>query len=393
MKFNNYKKILYILWIISVSIICVEGTVIEVKMGFFGRLQSSNPTEELLFINKLPIPRELIPPSIKSSVSNKQVLRQQKVADTNCTTIELCAYFEGNITQENVFAWMGFDYTNKTGKYFIASYGQKAKSLGNGRYSTPKWSKKHLWMNLGEGIPPFPLQARFVRLDEDSTNEWYAVDYLGYKRINAGIDYSKYSEGISTSGLLLLIDPKTKEVVKYHVEYYNENGEYAGEYQIQIGDKVKSYFVGFKKYEGDRIYLFSVEDLTTVTSLATFSYKEQYPGKDFKCGHCGDLNLSNARFKYIFEAYGQDRSNFTEPKLLEPELNTTKQIAKENNVSTTTTNKDTTKESNVSISKINKDANVSKKTTSKSAPFSTFWSILFILLLLIGFKKNNYILR
>ena len=315
---------------------------------------------------KLPTPRELIPISLQGRIEQtKQNLKMKKSNKVECSPDSLCASFDINTTPKDVSAWMGFEFQNNTGKYFIATYGQKAVALGDGTYSTSKWNKKHFWIHLGKNITPFPIQPRFVGIDNVTGKEWYTVDYVGYQMSNEGIDYSTYWENMSQSALILLIDPKTKKVEEYYIEYYDENDEYVGVYSIEIGDKLQSYFLGFRKGQEDREYFFSLEDITTITSKPTFSYEELYPGKDFNTTYGKELKFPELKFKYIFEYYGKTRSNFTNPKPIFREVNTS--------VNTNT-------QTNTTKSTIAK--------TTKSAPLSSFWT-LFLLALLITFVKIN----
>ena len=176
-------------------------------------------------------------------------------------------------------------------------------------------------MHIDKDIVPFPIQPRFVGIDAESGYEWYTVDYVGYRMSNSGIDYSNYWENMSQSALILLINPKTKEIKEYYLEYYDENDEYVGDYDVKIGDEIESYFLGFRVGQEDIEYFFSLEDITPVTSPLTFSYKEAYPGKDFNCTFCGELNLLDVEFKYIFESYTETRSNFTQAKPITKTVN------------------------------------------------------------------------
>jgi len=358
---KKLKKMMLISSIIMlISTIFVEATITRCISSRFKTAQEYFDLPILK--SKLPIPREAIPPSLKGRIAKAtKNSKKQKSKNLDCnTSISLCASFDSNVT-ENVSAWLGFEFESNKGKYFVATYSQKANHLGNGLYATPKWDKHHFWMYLGENIVPFPIQPRFVGSDTESDNEWYVVDYLGYRMNNIGIDYSNYWENMSQSALILLINPQTKKVEEYYIEYYDENDEYVGVYSIEIGDEIESYFLGFRKGQEDREYFFSLEDITKVTSGLTFSYKEQYPQKDFNTTYGQDLNLAEAEFKYIFESYGKTRSTFTEPQPIEKkEVNTTESAS-----------------DNVTPS------------SSKSVPLSGFW-ILFMLTLIIAiFNLQN----
>ena len=309
MKNNNCLKRIFIFWLLTLSIVSIQA----------GPLFDTGPklsinNSSLVLKYQLPTPREFIPRSIKGRIaSTEKKFSKEKGSNIECNKNALCSSFEGNKSIKNVSSWIGFEYKYRTEKYFIATYGQQANHIGNSIYSTKEWKKQHFWINLGKKSVPFPLQLRYVGIDAESGHEWYTVDYIGYRIANAGIDYSNYADNMSTSLLVLLINPKNKEVDEYHLEYYDENSEYIGDYQIKIEDKIESYFIGLKK-DKEATYLFSLEGMTTVTNPITFSYKEQYPGKDFSCTNCGELDLSQTEFKYIFEAYGEKNSNFTEPK-------------------------------------------------------------------------------
>ena len=343
MKYSNYLKII---GLVSMFIISAKGMPLPSNPNV---KQSSTPKVSY----KLLIPRMLIPMSLKGRIQKvRESYKKEINVSVDCNDMALCATFDTNTSPKSVSSWMGFEYQYKTEKYFIATYGQEATYLANNTYVTTKWAKQHFWINIGKKVVPFPIQPRFVGIDEESKNEWYIVDYLGYRKAN--INYSNYKDNMSTSSLVLLINPTTKKVEQYHLEYYDENDEYAGEYAIEIGDEIESYFLGFKKGEDNTDYLFSLEDITKVTHPITFSYKEQYPGKDFNCTYCEDLNLAEVEFKYIFEAYGEKRSNFTEPQPIEQ------------------------KETNTS------DSNNITSSSSKSVSISGTW-ILFLLTIFISF--------
>ena len=349
MKNINYLKIIIIIVMISIS---SEGVVNEAIM------HDSKPSSNIGGIEVgislgLLAPRALIPPSLEGRIRTTKVkFSKETNSSSKCnTSTSLCASFEGNITQTNVSAWMGFDFEDSFGKYFIATYGQKANDLGNGIYSTQKWDKRHLWLTIGKDFVPLALQTRYIGIDDESSNVWYSVDYIGFRKANAGIDYSKYPNKMSNSALLLLVNPKNKEVLDYKLAYYDENANYVQNYQIEVGDEIESYYIGFRKEEKDVAYLFSIEAIKTVTAPISFSYKEQYPGKDFNCTSCEKLNIAQVEFKYMFESYGATRSNFTEPQPL---------------VKSSTANSTTG--------------------TTKSVPISGFW-ILFLLTMFVATLK------
>jgi hypothetical protein len=347
---NNYFKILLIFSVLPIFSYGIEARCASNDYGKFGKL-----------ITKLPTTRELIPFSLKNRILQKiDKLQKQTGINIDCNeSNKLCASFDNNTTPTNVSAWIGFEFQGSEGKYFIATYSQKANELGNNRYSTLEWNKKHFWIHIGKNIPPFPIQPRFVGVDKESGNEWYSVDSIGYRMKDSGIDYSNYWENMSESVLILLIDPKTKEVKEYYLEYYDENDKYIGNYNIEIGDELESYFLGFRKGQEDREYLFSLENITTITDKITFSYEELYPGKDFNSTYGKELNLANVEFKYIFESYGKTRSSFTTPQPITKKSEST--------------------------------TNNSNSTTSKSVPLSGMWilSLLILFIALLKLPKNT----
>lgn len=351
-KNNHVRIVIATMFMLSlaeaVAIPCATGT------KSLGDASLSSP----ISLNRLSAPRELIPPSLQGRISQRiKPLVREKASNFECDENSMCASFDSNTTPEKVSAWIGFNYVNKEGNYFIATYGQEATHLGNNVYSTPKWDKGHFWIHIGENTVPFPIQPRFVGVDKESGNEWHVVDYIGYQKPNT--DYSNYWQNFSKSSLILLINPKTKKVEQYHLEYYDENDQYIGNYAIEIGDKIQSFFVGFEKEVDDVDFLLSIEKITTVTSAITFEYKEQYPGKDFNCTHCGDLDFTTVEFKYMFEEFSHQRSLFTEPKAIER--------------------------------KQTESTNTNNTSSSKSVPISGFWIffILSILITMVAFKNDN----
>lgn len=312
MKNINVLKTMFML--LSMILLSEKGFALLIKCNTKDSLPKQSKTVgEVLHNKRLSAPRTFIPYSLQGRVSNRtKTMTYQKNSSTVCPEDSLCASFDTNITLKNVFSWMGFNFEDTTGNYFVATYGPEAIHLGNNVYATKKWDKRLFWINIGEKTVPFPIQPRFVGVDIESGREWYVVDYFGYQK--QGIDYSNYWENISASSLVLLVNPLTKEVENYYLEYYDENDEYVEDYTISIGDKVQSYFLAFKKGAEDADYLLSIEDITTVTGKITFDYKEQYPAKDFNCTYCGDLDLSKVQFKYIFESFTETRSNYTEPQ-------------------------------------------------------------------------------
>lgn len=351
MKVVKKSKIGFILFIISLSFVSLKAIAFT---DCNTKLSSEEVHENgVLISNKLPSPRALVPPSLAEHIVTEESGFKTKIkGNLECNTSMLCASFDINTTENKVSAWMGFNFENITGSYFLATYGQEASYLGDNTYATKKWDKGHFWINIGEDTVPFPIQPRFVGIDKESSNEWYVVDYLGFQK--ADINYTTYTDNLSLSSLILLINPSTKKVEQYYLEYYDENDEYSGDYNIQIGDKVQATFLAFKEGEKDKDYLVSIEGITAVTSPITFEYKEQYPGIDFNCTYCGDLDFSQIELNYIFEEFSEKRSTFTEPQLVE------------------------TKETNVG-------------TSSKSVLISGFWIffILSIFVTMVVLKNDN----
>jgi len=153
---------------------------------------------------RLSIPRELIPHSLKGRIYDRtQNSIYQKSSNFTCPEESLCDSLDKNTTQTHVLSWMGFNLEDTTGSYFVATYGPETTYLGNNTYATKKWDKRLYWINIGDNVVPFPIQPRFVGIDEESGNEWYSVDYFGYQK--AGVNYSNYWDNLSVSALILLI--------------------------------------------------------------------------------------------------------------------------------------------------------------------------------------------
>jgi len=367
---KNYNiRTIFIYFLLNILSINVEaGNPLNCVTGTFDS-KIVGDIDKPIIKDRLPTPREAIPPSLKDRViqeTNRLEKKVNKIIECNRST-NLCASFDTNKTLPNVSAWIGFEFNSKVGNYFIATYSQQASYLGNGNYSTPKWDKKHFWIHIGEKTVPFPIQPRFIGKDIGSINEWYTVDYVGYRR--KGVDYTNYWENMSQSALIFLIDPKTKKILKNYLEYYDENDEYVGDFDLEIGDQLESYFLGFRKGQEDREYFFSLENITPITKQVTFSYQELYPSVDFNTTYGKELNFKKVEFKYMFESYGKTRSNFTDPKPIKA-----KKITSDKNITSSTNT-------------------TSNKSTSKSAPFSIFWSFLFVSIFIgiIKFKDNKYI--
>ena len=284
-----------------------------------GSDKKANPHLEM---SRFPTPRTAIPHSLKGRIAQPvELLKQQKTSSLECSENSLCASFEENTTVKDVSAWMGFETENGFGKFFVATYGQEATHLGNNLYSTPKWDENHFWINIGGGTVPLPIQPRFVGKDVESNSEWHMVDYVGYKK--AGIDYSNYANNLSLSSLILLINPTTKEVERSYIQYFDENDVYVEDYELEIGDALQSYFLGFKKGEDDAVYLFTLEVMKPIAKKVIFSYNKQYPGKDFNCTYCEEVDLGQVELKYMFESFDINRSTFTNPEPIEKNSNVT----------------------------------------------------------------------
>lgn len=355
MKNTNYLKIVFVFLLMIMSFISLKAiafTDCNTKVSAEGS-HDNDP----IISNKLPSPRTLIPPSLIGHISTeKTVFQKQTKSSSECNTTSLCASFDTNTTASKVSAWMGFNFKSGSDSYFLATYGQEANYLGDNTYATEKWDKGHFWINIGKDVVPFPIQPRYVGVDKASGKEWYSVDYIGIQR--ADINYSNYTDNLSLSSLILLIDPTTKKVEQYQLDYYNENDEFSGSYEIKIGDKIQATFLSFKEGDKDKDYLVSIEGLTAVTSPITFEYKEQYPGVDFNCTFCGDLDFSTIQLNYIFEEFSEKRSTFTKP---------------------------------LSVESNNSDASNQNSSSSKSVPISGFW-IFFILsnfIAMLIFKEES----
>ena len=348
MKQSNSFKILIITLMLTLS---SKGSVCSVYMGY-AKPSTEIGGIELRVSPRLLPPRLAIPPSLVGRITESKEYFQNKIAEKiDCNTTDVCATYDSNITSQSALAWMGFELIDGTEKYFVSVQGQDSTYIGNKTFATPKWDKRHFWMNMGKDTVPVPLLTRVIGPDEESDNIWYAVNFMGYRQ--AGIDYSNYSANGSLSVLILLVNPQSKKVVEYYIETYNENGEYTGEdNKLEIGDALQSYFLGFNKKEPDTQTLFSAENLMTVTGPITFNYTEQYPGKDFNCTRCksSSQSLDEVEFQYIFE------------------------LILENGYGKTTTPMN-----------LEKKSATSSNSTSKSVPLSSFW-LLFLLTLSISIQ-------
>lgn len=348
MKQSNYFKTIIIIVILTIS---SKASVCSVYMGYAKPSSVDIGGIELRINPKLLPQRSLIPPSLIGRIAESNEHFQNKTTEkVDCNTTYVCATYPDNIVSESALAWMGFELIDGSEKYFVSVYGQDATYIGNKTFTTKKWDKRHFWINMGKGTVPIPLLTRVVAPDEETPNIWYAVDFMGYRQV--GVDYSNYPANGSFGILMLLVNPKTKEVVKYYMERYDKEGNYVEDVQLKIGDSIQSYFLGFNKKEPDTQTLFSAENLVTVTGPITFSYTEQYPGKDFNCTRCksSSQSLDKVEFQYIFE------------------------LILENGYGKTTTPMN-----------LEKKSATSSNSTSKSVPLSSFW-ILFLLTLPISIR-------
>ncbi len=130
-----------------------------------------------------------------------------------------------------------------------------------------------------------------------------------------GLDYTDYALGFSISSLIAEVDTEGF-VVDLYIEYYDENDQFVDNYDILSGDELGSFFLGFTEADPGFVTLFSIEELAVVTEEPEFFFEEWYPGITFPCTFCGDLDLSQVPFHYIFESFGETRSTFTTPILV-----------------------------------------------------------------------------
>lgn len=269
----------------------------------------------------LPPVRPAIPPSLQD-----RNFRQDDIAKTRqgvvarnseplvCGQNALCASF--GTAQTQVSAWMGFPYEEDGILFFIATYGQEAFHLGDGVYATPLWDRRHFFVQTASTGVPMGLQFRYVGSDVNTGNRLYVAEYVGYRLPEShDINYSNYQQGMSISSLIVEFDPSNETVVDFYIEYYDENDQYTGNnYTPQPGDEFVSFLLGFERTEPDVVYLFFLEDIAPVDMTPVFSLVEQYPVTDYPCTYCPPgLNLPNQPFYYLFEAYTEERVNFTDP--------------------------------------------------------------------------------
>lgn len=269
----------------------------------------------------LPPMRPAIPPSLQGRnllQGDATKARQRGTARNNdplvCGQNALCASFGAE--QSQTWAWMGFPYQEEGIEFFIATYGQEAVHLGDGRYATPLWDRRHFFVQTASAGAPLPLQFRHVGVDANTGNVLYAADYVGYRLPDSAlIDYSLYQLEMSISILIVEFDPLNETVVDFYIEYYDENDEYTGNnYALELGDEFVSFLVGFEKTEPDVVYLFFLEEIAPVDMTPVFSLEERYPGVDFPCSFCSpELNLSEQPFYYLFESLNAAAFSYTDP--------------------------------------------------------------------------------
>ena len=261
----------------------------------------------------LPPTRQAIPPSLQSVnlIRDAPAKSSPRNGALVCGQNALCASFDA--VQSLVSAWMGFPYVDGGIEFFIATHGQEAFHLGAGEYATPLWDRRHFWVQTRSDGVPLALQPRYVGIDADTGHELYAVEYVGYRL--PFTDYSAYELEMSISTLIIRFDAATETFVDFHIEYYDENGQYTGDdYALEEGDEFVSFMLGFEQTEPDVVYLFYVEDIAPVDMTPAFTYLEQYPGVDFDCTLCPPtLNTARLDFHYMFEAYTEERFGYTDP--------------------------------------------------------------------------------
>lgn len=250
--------------------------------------------------------RQPIPPSLVDRIQ-PQPIQEKRMQDTQgleCGVNAMCASFDPPVAADaNVAAWMGFKYQPPEVpiEFYIATLGREAFLLQDNLYATPLWNKKHFWLKVDENTVPLAIQPRYVGID--SGYEYYASDYFAYQI--RGIDYSEYPYGLnaSLSSLMIEFNPSTETVTDFWVEYYDEYVEYVMDMDIESGDAITPYFLGFERSEPDAFYLFQAEPTVTVTMKPQVFYAEAYPGStDFPCTYCGDIDTSKVQFHYMFES-------------------------------------------------------------------------------------------
>ena len=289
--------------------------VLAISMAHALPVANSKDTKKIGAI--LPPTRQAIPPSLQSVnlIRDAPAKSSPRNGALVCGQNALCASFDA--VQSLVSAWMGFPYEEEgvSGniiEFFIATHGQEAFHLGAGEYATPLWNRRHFWVQTRSDGVPLALQPRYVGIDADTGHELYVVEYVGYRL--PFTDYSAYELGMSISTLIIRFDAATETFVDFHIEYYDENDQYTGDYALEEGDEFVSFMLGFEQTEPDVVYLFYMEDIAPVDMTPVFTYREQYPGVDFPCTHCPPtLNTARLDFHYMFEAYTEERFGYTDP--------------------------------------------------------------------------------
>ena len=260
----------------------------------------------------IPPPRQAVPFSLQDRIArrwNDDGLAARERGSV-CGVNTMCASFPEEMP--DVSAWIGFPYSDDDADYFIATYGQEAVHLGGGEYATAIWDRRHFFIQIGDSVVPFVIQPRFVMEDAITGNAFYAIDYLGYRL--PGVDYTDYPLGFSVSSLIAEVDTEGF-VADLYIEYYDENDQFVDNYDIESGDELGSFLLGFNAADPGFVTLFFIEELAFVTEEPEFFFEEWYPGITFPCTLCDDLDLSQVQFHYSFESFGEARSTFTDPIL------------------------------------------------------------------------------
>lgn len=306
---------------------CALGLLLA--MGFASSLQAAflpcvvpncpmsggRATGQVDLLHALPPARASIPPSLRDAplifAGDVNRVGSKNSAGTDapvCDVNGMCASFPDE--QTDVVAWIGFKYLAPSQEFFVATFGQEAVHLGNGLYFTPFWDKRHFWIEIADGVVPLAIQQRYVGTDPATGNDFFSADYVGYRQ--PGVSYSEYLFGFSVSALILEVD-SAGTVVDFFIELYDENDDYVGDVNLELGDELGTFFFGFQQEDPTTITLLSIEDLAEVTREPDFFLEEWYPGTTFPCTHCGDLDLSQEQFFFMFEGASDDRWNYTEP--------------------------------------------------------------------------------
>ena len=265
----------------------------------------------------LPPARSSIPPSLRGASLmfaadvNRGVTKSGDARGADpprCGVNGMCASFPEE--QDDVVAWIGIRYMNSH-EFFVATFGQEAVHLGDGLYFTPFWDKRHFWIQVSDSVVPLGIQQRYVGTDPATGHDFFSADYVGYRQ--PGVDYSAYLFEMSISALILEVDSEGY-LVDFFIELYDENDDYVGDVDLELGDELGTFFFGFQQEDPTTITLLSIEDLAEVTREPDFFWEEWYPGTTFPCTACGDLDLSQEQFYFMFEGLTVERWNYTEPQ-------------------------------------------------------------------------------